>query len=107
MKKILLSALVFVASTFAAHAIEGELSGRFTINAEGDTVHFSKGNLYYQSGSLGVSLFQISSTKRRRMDRIVVPFSIARFSASAPAAGTAEPMPTSLWIPFRTLPTIW
>ena len=31
MKKILLSALVFVASTFAAHAIEGELSGRFTI----------------------------------------------------------------------------
>lgn len=53
MKKILLSALVFVASTFAAHAIEGELSGRFTINAEGDTVHFSKGNLYYQSGSLG------------------------------------------------------
>ncbi len=53
MKKFLLSALVFVASTFAAHAVEGALPGRFTINAEGDTVHFSKGNLYYKSGSLG------------------------------------------------------
>ena len=47
MKKILLSALVFVASTFAAHAIEGELSGKFIINANGDSVHFSQGILQY------------------------------------------------------------
>lgn len=57
MKKFLLSALVLAASTFAAHAIEGELSGRFTINAEGDTVHFSQGNLYYESGTSGGFFF--------------------------------------------------
>ncbi len=49
MKKILLSALVFVASTFAAHAVEGELSGKFIINTDGDSVHFSRGNLQYDA----------------------------------------------------------
>ena len=47
MKKFLLSALVLAASTFAAHAIEGELSGKFIINTNGDSVHFSQGILQY------------------------------------------------------------
>ena len=53
MRKIIFFALAFAAGTFTASAVEGELPGRFTINAEGDTVHFSKGNLYYESGNAG------------------------------------------------------
>lgn len=46
MRKILfLCALC--ASVLTAYAVDGELSGRFTINSKGDQVSFSQGNLHY------------------------------------------------------------
>lgn len=50
MKKILL----FIAALCCAgmmNATEGALSGAFTINAQGDKVHFSQGNLQYQAST--------------------------------------------------------
>ena len=45
MRKFSLLFLAFVASMGTVLAIEGALTGRFTINAEGDQIFFSKGNL--------------------------------------------------------------
>ena len=49
MKKLYFMAAALLMGVMTANAIEGELPGRFTINADGDTVHFSIGNLYYES----------------------------------------------------------
>ena len=49
MKKFYFLAMALIAGTMAANAIVGELPGRFTINAQGDTVHFSQGNLQYNA----------------------------------------------------------
>lgn len=49
MKKLYFLAMALIAGTMAANAIMGELPGRFTINAAGDTVHFSQGNLQYNA----------------------------------------------------------
>lgn len=48
MRKIFLfvSALLYCVSTWAT---EGALPGRFTINAEGEQIVFSQGNLRYQN----------------------------------------------------------
>jgi hypothetical protein len=48
MKKFYFMAAALVLGVMTASAVDGALPGRFTINAEGDTVHFSKGNLYYE-----------------------------------------------------------
>ena len=47
MKKLLFS-IALVASTMMVLATDGALPGRFTINANGDQVIFSQGNLQYQ-----------------------------------------------------------
>lgn len=51
MKKIYLFLLALVACTSQMNATEGALAGRFTINAEGNQVVFSLGNLQYQAST--------------------------------------------------------
>ena len=52
MRKLLLSiAALLCASTINLFATEGALSGQFTINAAGDKIAFSQGNLQYQAST--------------------------------------------------------
>ncbi len=51
MKKIYFFLLTAVACSLQMNATEGALQGRFTINANGDQVVFSQGNLQYQAST--------------------------------------------------------
>ena len=50
MKKLILLLLILL-SAFSAYAVEGALKGKFTVNADGDQVVFSQGNLQYHIGT--------------------------------------------------------
>ena len=50
-KKKLSTLLFILVVSVSAMASEGALTGRFTINAQGDQVVFSQGNLQYQAGT--------------------------------------------------------
>ncbi len=51
MKKVYLFCLALICGNLQMVATEGALSGRFTINANGDQVVFSQGNLQYQAST--------------------------------------------------------
>ena len=51
MKKLFTFILALVAGVGTIFATQGALSGKFTINADGDQVVFSKGNLQYQAST--------------------------------------------------------
>ena len=51
MKRKLFSLFIAALMSVSMWAVEGALSGRFTINASGDQVVFSKGNLQYKDGT--------------------------------------------------------
>lgn len=51
MKKIFLFVAAFCCTVMVNAATAGALTGRFTINAKGDQVYFSQGNLQYQASS--------------------------------------------------------
>lgn len=51
MKKFLFLVTVLVVGSMSLMATEGALTGKFTINAQGDQVVFSQGNLQYQAST--------------------------------------------------------
>ncbi len=50
MKKLILLSSILL-SAFSAYAVEGALKGKFTVNADGEQVVFSQGNLQYHIGT--------------------------------------------------------